>query len=89
MRVDWTIYLTFLGAGLILLLPRDSKNLIRWVALLTGVAALLVGLKNYFDYNAWVNAELAAHNGRLTDGFQQIVNVPWIPRAQRELSPGG
>jgi len=40
---------------------RDSKNLIRWVALLTGVAALLVGLKNYFDYNAWVNAELAAH----------------------------
>ena len=79
MRVDWTIYLTFLGAGLILLLPRDSKNLIRWVALLTGVAALLVGLKNYFDYNTWVNAELAAHNGMLTDGFKQIVNVPWIP----------
>ncbi len=79
MQVDWTIYLTFLGAGLILLLPRDSKSLIRWVALLTGVAGLLVGLKNYFDYNAWVNAELAAHNGKLIDGFQQLVNVPWIP----------
>ena len=78
MRADWTIYLTFLGAGLILLLPRDSKNLIRWVALLTGVAALLIALKNYFDYNAWVNAEISAH-GALTDGFKQIVNRQWIP----------
>jgi NADH-quinone oxidoreductase subunit M len=78
MQVDWTIYLTFLGVGLILLLPRDSKNLIRWVALLTGVAALLVALKNYFNYNDWVNAEISAH-GALQDGFSQIVNVPWIP----------
>ena len=61
MQVDWTIYLTFLGAGVILLLPRDSKTLIRWVALATGVAALLVALKNYFDYNAWVNAEVGAN----------------------------
>jgi NADH-quinone oxidoreductase subunit M len=78
MQVDWTIYLTFLGVGLILLLPRDSKNLIRWVALLTGVAALLVALKDYFNYNDWVNAQIAAH-GALQDGFVQIVNVPWIP----------
>jgi NADH-quinone oxidoreductase subunit M len=78
MQVDWTIYLTFLGVGLILLLPRDSKNLIRWVALLTGVAALLVALKNYFAYDAWVAAEISAH-GSLRDGFQQVVNVPWIP----------
>jgi NADH-quinone oxidoreductase subunit M len=78
MQVDWTIYLTFLGVGLILLLPRDSKNLIRWVALLTGVAALLVALKDYFNYNDWVNAQIAAH-GALQDGFIQIVNVPWIP----------
>jgi len=78
MQVDWTIYLTFLGVGVILLLPRESKNMIRWVALLTGVCALLVALKNYFDYNAWVNAEVAAH-GSLSDGFKQIANVPWIP----------
>jgi NADH-quinone oxidoreductase subunit M len=78
MNVDWTIYLTFLGVGLILILPRDSKEVIRWVALLTGIGALLVALKNYFDYNAWVNAEVSAH-GALRDGFQQIVNVPWIP----------
>ena len=78
MQVDWTIYLTLLGMGLILLLPRESKTLIRWVALLTGVAALLVALKDYFNYNAWVNAQISAH-GALQDGFVQIVNVPWIP----------
>jgi NADH-quinone oxidoreductase subunit M len=78
MQVDWTVYLTFLGVGVILLLPRDSKDVIRWVALLTGVGALLVALKNYFDYNDWVNAEIAAH-GALRDGFEQIVNVSWIP----------
>ena len=78
MRVDWTIYLTFLGVGVILLLPRDSKTLVRWIALATGVAALLVALKNYFDYNAWVNAELSAH-GALQDGFRQVVDLPWIP----------
>ena len=77
MQVDWTIYLTLLGAGVILLLPRDSKNLIRWVALATGVGALLVALQNYFNYNAWVNAQLA--HGPLQDGFWQIVNVSWIP----------
>lgn len=78
MQVDWTVYLTFLGVGVILLLPRDSKDVIRWVALLTGVAALLVALKNYFDYNDWVNAEIAAH-GALSNGFKQLVNVSWIP----------
>ena len=78
MQVDWTIYLTFLGVGLILLLPRESKTLIRWVALLTGVAALLVALKDYFNYNEWVNAQISAH-GALQDGFIQIVNAPWIP----------
>jgi NADH-quinone oxidoreductase subunit M len=78
MQVDWTIYLTFLGVGLIMLLPNGSKTLIRWVALVTGVAALLVALKDYFNYNDWVNAQIAAH-GALQDGFTQIVNVSWIP----------
>jgi NADH-quinone oxidoreductase subunit M len=78
MQVDWTIYLTFLGVGLIMLLPQESKSLIRWVALVTGVAALLVALKDYFNYNDWVNAQISAH-GALQDGFTQIVNVSWIP----------
>ena len=75
MRPDWTIYLTFLGAGLILLLPRDAKNLIRWVALATGLAGLTVGLTGYFHYNDSFR-DLIARTG---SGFWHVVNVPWIP----------
>ena len=75
MRVDWAIYVTFLGVGLILLLPRDSKNLVRWVALLTGVAGLLVGLAGYYAYNASF-ADLIKEQG---SGFVHLVNIPWIP----------
>ena len=52
MRVDWSIYISFIGAGLVMLLPRNAKNLIRWTALLTGVAGLAVALNAYFIYNA-------------------------------------
>src|ERR1043166_2778024 len=72
MRTDWTIYLSFLGAGFIMLLPRDSKNLIRWIALLTGVASLLVALQGYFAYDAWIKAG----NAGFWPGLD--VNVPWI-----------
>ncbi len=75
MRVDWTVYLSFLGAGLILLLPRDSKNLIRWVALLTGLAGLAVGLIGYCDYNARFAALIKEHGS----GFVHLVNFLWIP----------
>jgi NADH-quinone oxidoreductase subunit M len=75
MQVDWSIYISFIGVGLILLLPRDSKTLIRWVALLTGVASLLVALRGYFAYNAAVN-DLIAATGQ---GFVHVVNRPWIP----------
>ena len=78
MQVDWSIYFTFLGVGLILLLPREAKSLVRWVALLTGVVGLLVGLVNYFEYNTWVAEQIQAH-GALSDGFRQVINRPWIP----------
>jgi len=56
MRADWSIYISFIGAGLVLLLPRNAKSLIRWTALLTGVAALAVALVGYFSYNSWIKA---------------------------------
>ena len=37
MHTDWTIYISFLGAGLILLLPRESKSVIRWTARQSGM----------------------------------------------------
>jgi NADH-quinone oxidoreductase subunit M len=65
MHVDWTIYLTFLGAGAVMLLPRDAKNLIRWTALLTGVVGLLIGLYGCYAYNG--------------SGFVHLANAAWIP----------
>src|SRR5258708_2509365 len=71
MNVAWTIYSTFIGAGLVMLLPREAKTLIRWVALLTGVIGLCIGVSSYFDYNAWI------HSGNA--GFWHITNIEWIP----------
>jgi NADH-quinone oxidoreductase subunit M len=71
MNVDWTIYTSFLGAGLIMLLPREAKSLIRWVALLTGIVGLLIGLNSYFAYDKWV---VSGHAG-----FWQIQTAQWIP----------
>jgi len=75
MRVDWSIYISFIGAGLVMLLPRNAKNLIRWVALLTGVAGLAVALNSYFLYNAACDS-LIKNTG---SGFWHLINVPWIP----------
>src|SRR5690349_7862005 len=74
MNTHWTIYISFIGAGLVMLLPRDAKTLIRWTALLTGIVGLLVGLQGYFAYNDWIHA-----NAPIKDGFQHLVDQPWIP----------
>src|SRR5258705_12036256 len=71
MDVDWSIYASFLGAGLIMILPRKSKTLIRWVALLTGTIGLVIALQGYFEYDAWVRQGNA--------GFWDIKNISWIP----------
>ncbi|MDW8343929.1 MAG: NADH-quinone oxidoreductase subunit M [Verrucomicrobiae bacterium] len=75
MHTDWTIYLTLLGVGVIMLLPASSKALIRCVALLTGLAGLAVGLADYVHYNRIVG-ELIAATG---SGFVHVRDVPWIP----------
>lgn len=75
MTGDWTIYLTLLGAGFVMLLPAESKTLARWTALVTGVAGLLVGLAAYFAYNAEF-AGLIASTG---SGFKKVADVEWIP----------
>jgi NADH-quinone oxidoreductase subunit M len=74
MQADWTIYLSLLGAGLIMLLPRESKTLVRWVALLTGLAGLMVALGGYLDYHRWISSATD-----LTDGFRHIIKLDWIP----------
>src|SRR5205809_1497799 len=62
--IAWTIYLTFAGAVLLLLLPRRFA---RWIALLITIAGLTLGLI------ALVHTPIAdlAH-------FTTIVRVPWV-----------
>jgi NADH-quinone oxidoreductase subunit M len=62
--IAWTIYLTFVGALLLLFLPRIFA---RWIALLTTVAGFGVSLATFFDRNLDL-----AH-------FNTIVRIPWVP----------
>ncbi|MGD0016645.1 MAG: NADH-quinone oxidoreductase subunit M [Verrucomicrobiia bacterium] len=75
MYTDLTIYLTFAGAGLIMLLPREAKTAIRWTALLTGMAGLAVALWGYFTYNSLVHDIIRTRGTGLVD----LADVPWIP----------
>src|SRR6059036_130060 len=63
--IAWTIYITFTGAVLLLLLPRVFA---RWIALLTTIAGLALGLI------ALVRTPISdvAH-------CTTIVRVPWVP----------
>src|SRR6201981_794477 len=63
--IAWTIYLTFTGGVLLVMLPRTFA---RWIALLTTIAGLVLGAV------AFVRTPLAdlAH-------FTTIVSVPWVP----------
>ena len=63
--IAWTIYLTFGGGVLVLVLPRAFA---RWIALLTTIAGLALGMI------VFVGTPIAdlAH-------FTTIVRVPWVP----------
>ena len=63
--IAWTIYLTFGGGVLVLVLPRAFA---RWITLLTTIAGLALGMI------VFVGTPIAdlAH-------FTTIVLVPWVP----------
>jgi NADH-quinone oxidoreductase subunit M len=62
--IAWTIYITFAGAVITLLLPRTLSH---WIALATTVAGFAIGLATFFGHD-------------LDPGhFTTIVRVPWIP----------
>src|SRR5437899_7662959 len=62
--IAWVIYVTFAGAVVLLFLPRVFS---RWIALLTAVAGLAIGLGALFRDDAHL-----AH-------FSTIVRVAWVP----------
>ena len=40
----WTVYFSFIGVGLLMLVPRDNARMARIVALLTAVASFICAL---------------------------------------------
>src|SRR5947209_4615319 len=62
--IAWTIYITFAGALLVLMMPRSFA---RWIALVTGVAGFVVSLATFFQ------------PGIDLGHFTTVVRVRWIP----------
>src|SRR5215471_197483 len=61
----WTIYLSFLGAGVLLLLPRNNAQLARVTALITALAG--------------VGCAFGGASRFQPGSIQTISRVPWIP----------
>lgn len=68
--IAWTIYATFLGAALVLLLP---AVLARWIALLTTITGLGLSLVAFFG------------NTVPSAPFQTIIRRPWVPALGMEF----
>jgi NADH-quinone oxidoreductase subunit M len=62
----WTIYVSFIGVLVLMLLPREAARAARIIALLTAIAGCVV---------AFAGAAQQANPGEVTT----IVKVPWIP----------
>ena len=82
MSLDWTIYLSFIGAGLVLCQPREQRERIRWIALAFGVAGLALALGAWWSYNAAVPElakQVAASPDPIVAAFRVVNDMPWIP----------
>ena len=61
----WTIYISFLGAALVALIPSEKPVLVRVAALATALLGFAVTL-------------VAIAQGQATATLREVVNVPWI-----------
>jgi len=61
----WTIYLSFAGAFLEALLPKQKPTLARWFALAVGTAGFVIAVLGFQD---------VARQGRVL-----IADIPWVP----------
>jgi NADH-quinone oxidoreductase subunit M len=61
----WTTYISFLGVLVLLLLPKNSVQAARVLALLTAVAGFMVTLRGFWEHRS----------GELIT----VVRVPWVP----------
>src|SRR5580693_2975255 len=66
----WTIYISFLGVLVLMLLPKSAVSAARLIALVTAVAGLAVGLGGLLQ--------------RRTGELVTIARVPWVPQVGAE-----
>ena len=62
----WTVYISFIGVALLMLLPARNVALARAVALLAALAGLAIGIFQAFTYDP-------------AKGFTTVQRLPWIP----------
>lgn len=75
-RLDWTIYLSWIGVVAVLLIPAAKKEVIRWTALASAAAGLLVACVGLFSWTAPTGTGMEA----LRASFRPFeVQLPWIP----------
>ncbi len=81
-RLDWTIYLSMIGAMVVLAMPREKKDAIRWTALLFAVSGLALALYGLFHYQI-LGATPAVERGDALTQFRRSiqfeVRYDWIP----------
>ncbi|MBI3851575.1 MAG: NADH-quinone oxidoreductase subunit M [Verrucomicrobia bacterium] len=73
----WTIYISFLGVLVLMLLPKGNASAARWVALLTAVAGFLIAL-------AGIVAQLQKPL-ELRAQIETVTHIAWIPSLGIEL----
>src|SRR5262245_5732748 len=62
----WTIYLSFIGVAVLMLLPRSNPQGAKVIALLTAIAGLILGVVAVLEY-------------KLDSGLVTTCKLPWIP----------
>jgi NADH-quinone oxidoreductase subunit M len=83
--LSWAIYSSLIGGFLVMLLPKEQKNLIRWVALLTALFGLYCAFKGFMTYHALVNLDPSFGSGdsatnSIGDKFKIVAAHQWIPQ---------
>ena len=61
----WTVYISFLGVLVLMLLPKGNASAARKVAMLSAVAGLLVAVVGFVQFKA--------------GGILTVAKLPWVP----------
>lgn len=70
--LTWITFLPIIGMIIIMLIPRDNPNIVKWTALATTVLQLI------FAALIWINFDPSLKGINDPEGFQYVEKVQWI-----------